>query len=235
MERRYVNVAETAKLVRQALKESFPGVKFSVRSDSYSGGASIRVRYEDGPAAKLVEAVAKQFEGGYFDGMIDYKGSVYHQMDGQPVKFGADFIFVNRDHSDAQIARAIEFVAAKYGERVVDGLAATVDDFKMGRLWSVPMFENFHAGIHNLQGHINQALAKFSSVAQPAKSATLARVKPAGDDGYGAGTVGQDGKGGENGYARPERTQQRAEVGGLVTQIVKLAEFAAMEPVGGVQ
>lgn len=38
--RKYLSCAETAKLLRQALKESFPGVKFSVRSSVYSGGAN---------------------------------------------------------------------------------------------------------------------------------------------------------------------------------------------------
>ena len=37
----YLTCAETAKLVRSALKAAFPGVKFSVCSSTYSGGASI--------------------------------------------------------------------------------------------------------------------------------------------------------------------------------------------------
>ena len=40
---KYFTCAETAKLIRQSLKEAFPGVKFSVRSSTYSGGASIDV------------------------------------------------------------------------------------------------------------------------------------------------------------------------------------------------
>jgi Large polyvalent protein associated domain 29 len=67
----YLSCAETAKLVRSALKKAFPGVKFSVRSSVYSGGASIQVGWTDGPSTKAVEAVAKAYEGGGFDGMID--------------------------------------------------------------------------------------------------------------------------------------------------------------------
>ena len=70
---RYLTCAETAVLVRKALKAKFPDVKFSVRSDTYSGGASIRVTWLLGPTTKQVEAVAKQFQGGDFDGMIDLK------------------------------------------------------------------------------------------------------------------------------------------------------------------
>ena len=72
----YLTCAETAKLVRTALKKAFPGVKFSVRSSVYAGGASINVRWTDGPARKVVEAVAKRYAGGGFDGMIDMKYNV---------------------------------------------------------------------------------------------------------------------------------------------------------------
>ena len=72
-ETRYLSCAETAKLVRGALKREFPGVKFSVRSKTYSGGASIRVRWTDGPTTESVKAVASVYAGGGFDGMIDMK------------------------------------------------------------------------------------------------------------------------------------------------------------------
>jgi hypothetical protein len=48
-ESQYLSCAETAKLVRKVLKTAFQGVKFSVRSDTYSGGASIDIRWTDGP------------------------------------------------------------------------------------------------------------------------------------------------------------------------------------------
>ena len=69
----YLSCAETAKLVRAALKTGFPGVKFSVRSDSYAGGASINVTWTDGPQAAAVKAVTDSYSGADFDGMIDLK------------------------------------------------------------------------------------------------------------------------------------------------------------------
>lgn len=194
MSRKYLNCAESAKLIRSALKESFPGVKFSVRSNVYSGGASIDISYQDGPAAKLVEAVAKQLQGGYFDGMIDYKGSCYHLLDGAPVSFGNDFVFVKREHSDAQIARAIAFLQAKYPGNNIE---ASVEQFKSGKLWNVyPTGGNWSPN-NSLQCMLNAALSKFSSAAAPAPSATLERVSFQGDDGYGQGTVGMNGSGGD--------------------------------------
>src|SRR4051794_17392857 len=53
----YLSVATTAKLVRTALKTQFPRIKFTVRSRSYSGGASIDVAWTDGPCAAAVEAI----------------------------------------------------------------------------------------------------------------------------------------------------------------------------------
>lgn len=188
MDRQYLSVAETAKLVRQALKESFPGVKFSVRSDSYSGGASIDVRWTDGPNAKQVKAVTSDFEGSYFDGMIDYKGSCYHALDGKPVRFGADFIFENRGYSDAAIERAIRTLQARYpGNFAIVADRISVEAWRTGRLWNV------NDGLlgDNYQTLLNVELSKQSDRLAAAKSATLERVQFRGDDGYGQGTVGK--------------------------------------------
>ena len=71
METKYLSCAETAKLVRAALKKNFPRVKFSVRSSVYSGGASIDVSWVLGPTTREVDTVAGQFESADFDGSID--------------------------------------------------------------------------------------------------------------------------------------------------------------------
>jgi len=68
---KYFSCAETAKLVRQSLKEAYAGVKLSVRSSTYSGGASIDVSWIDGPNAAQVESITKGFRAAYFDGSID--------------------------------------------------------------------------------------------------------------------------------------------------------------------
>ena len=73
MSTKYLSCAETAKLVRKQLAAKFPGVKFSVVSKTYSGGASIRVTYMDGPNIHAVKQVAEHFEGATFDSMQDMK------------------------------------------------------------------------------------------------------------------------------------------------------------------
>ena len=69
----WISCADTAKLIRVALRREFPDTKFGVRSKTYSGGASIDIKWTDGPTRKAVEAVAKSYAGGDFDGMIDLK------------------------------------------------------------------------------------------------------------------------------------------------------------------
>lgn len=104
----YLSWSDTAKLLRAALKAAWPGVKFSVRSSSYAGGASIDVAWTDGPTQSEVEAVAGLYAGATFDGMIDLKS--HHSTllastggDVRVVQFGADFVFCHRTISDALI------------------------------------------------------------------------------------------------------------------------------------
>lgn len=121
----YLTCAQTAKLVRAALKQAFPDLRFSVRSKTYSGGASINVSYSGGPCTPPVQAVVNAYRGADFDGMVDLKTYNRHYLlpdgsvrlssyypDGtsgpvgvvqalpegaREVRFGADFIFVTRD------------------------------------------------------------------------------------------------------------------------------------------
>ena len=67
----YVSTKECAKLIRQALKKTFPGCRFSVRTHTYSGGSHVTVRWLDGPTTKQVEAITDLYYGVSFDGSID--------------------------------------------------------------------------------------------------------------------------------------------------------------------
>jgi hypothetical protein len=111
----YVSPADTAKLLRAALKAAFPGVKFSVRTDSYSMGASIRVGWVDGPRQREVKKIARQYEGASFDGMTDMKSYHNVMVDGVETHYGADFIFTNRRYSVELLTAAAEKVAALWG------------------------------------------------------------------------------------------------------------------------
>ncbi len=187
----YLSCAQTAKLVRAALKEAFPGVKFSVRSDVYSGGASIRINYTNGPSEAQVKGIAQAFQGGYFDGMTDYQGSNYNSLDGVEVRFGADFVFVNRQLTAPVLTGIVVDVCNRYqldNEVVISDSkysGAFISDIK-------PDADSDRRGFDTryIQRLIGDAINEYSED-DAAESATLNRVAFLGDDGYGYGSVGR--------------------------------------------
>lgn len=77
--------------VRKALRTAFPlhrASTFSIRSSVYSGGASITVRWKDGPSVEDVASVTRHFSGA--------------DLNGERVHFGADYVFTNRTRVHAR-------------------------------------------------------------------------------------------------------------------------------------
>jgi hypothetical protein len=74
----YLSCADTAAILRGELSRRWPSVRFSVRSSTYSGGASIDVTYTDGPALADVEKICNRLAGADFDGSIDLKTYRHH-------------------------------------------------------------------------------------------------------------------------------------------------------------
>lgn len=68
---RYINITETAKIVRAELKAAFPRAGFSVRASKYSMGCHLEIVWVDGPTREEVAAIADKFYGTGFDGMTD--------------------------------------------------------------------------------------------------------------------------------------------------------------------
>lgn len=167
MSTQYYSVAETAKLVRKALKEAFPDVKFSVRSSSYAGGASIGVSWTDGPNEPQVAAITNVFRGSYFDGMTDYQGARYAMIDGQMVRFGADYIHTRRSYSRRQCERVI----ARYPRVACELTGGREDDCGI----TGPDFEATRP--------VLQALYRLSDRLRIRASATAGRVIYCGNDG----------------------------------------------------
>lgn len=160
-----------AKLIRAILRESFPSVRFSVRSHSYSMGASVYVNWTDGPTERCVSELLSPLNGRYFDAMIDYSGSRYASLDGEPVSFAAN-ASCTRERGPLCEAMAKAWQELSHDERhrlryKLD-LSARYDNDDMAReLWR-----------------------SWSPGHDPKPSVTLARIKFIGDDGYGQGTVG---------------------------------------------
>jgi hypothetical protein len=63
--------AKAATAIKQELKKAFPNTKFSVKSDSFSGGDSVRINWIDGPTTEMVDNIVSKYQYGSFNGMID--------------------------------------------------------------------------------------------------------------------------------------------------------------------
>lgn len=82
------------KNIRKELDKHFPGLMFSIKSESYSGGDSINVNWTDGATRDEVEKIAKKYQEGHFDGMNDiyeYGDRAFNDLFG-----GVKYLFCNR-------------------------------------------------------------------------------------------------------------------------------------------
>lgn len=64
-------VAQCAAAIKAELKSAFPSVKFSVRSESFSGGNSVDISWIDGVTDEQVRAITDKYQFGHFDGITD--------------------------------------------------------------------------------------------------------------------------------------------------------------------
>lgn len=117
-----------AKNIRAELKAAFPGIKFAVRTERYTGGTSLNVTWTDGPTTEMVDAIAGKYQEGSFNGMEDiyeYGNRVFTDIFG-----GAKYVFAQRARSDALVIEAIAAVAAKFGAEPL-----SIEDYRQGGAW----------------------------------------------------------------------------------------------------
>lgn len=121
-----------AKNIRQVLKRAFPGVKFSVRKNSYG---SVAIEWTDGPTEKDVENAAGGFKGGYFCGQEDMY--VRQRTPWTEVFGAAEYINERRHHSAEMIERAIEQVFTEWSNSLEGIDRPTVEQYEGGKLYTV--------------------------------------------------------------------------------------------------
>lgn len=63
--------ANCAAAIREELKTSFAGVKFSVTSENFSMGNSVNIKWIDGPTEDEVKTITGKYQYGHFNGMED--------------------------------------------------------------------------------------------------------------------------------------------------------------------
>ena len=143
-----------AKNIRTELKRAFPSVKFSVRSESYSGGNAVRISWADGPTSEQVEKITDKYSGGSFDGMTDcynYRRSPWTEVFGE-----AKYVTQSRHNSDAAILSAARRTKAKLG-----GIAESVDEiaaaYKKGAVYQIKQ-----SGGCDVERHLNMAISRHT-------------------------------------------------------------------------
>lgn len=174
-ERTYLTPAETAKMLRKHLKREFPGVDFRVRTSTYSGGASIRVFWTNGPTKEAVDAIAQGYKGGGFDGMIDmaYSYDSYLLPDGtlmvagtggtessmgsvprwkneppagaKPVRTCNSFVFTDRNYTKDAYDAELATVMAELAQY---GITDPDSYAAEGRFYAMPMAHNGRQAAH---------------------------------------------------------------------------------------
>ncbi len=79
--------ALAANAIKAELKASFPNVKFSVKSENYSGGDAVNIYWTDGPDNEAVNNIVRKYEYGTFDGMTDCYNYTNRRTDIPQTKF----------------------------------------------------------------------------------------------------------------------------------------------------
>lgn len=124
---------ETADALRKALREAFPGVRFSVRMARGTAYGWLSVSYVDGPTWEAVRAITHGFQSSHFDGMDDsyhqIEPTLYSRPDGSlyEIRWGSCGVNVTRDYSPEASAWA-EGVAVRGSRWWPLGVDAWRDD-----------------------------------------------------------------------------------------------------------
>ena len=102
-----------AKNIKKELAKAFPGVKFSVRSQSFSGGDFIDIDWTDGPTEEMVKKITDKYQEGDFDGMEDiYRNN--HENVWPEVFGGAKYVMEQRRDSGKLILKTAQNMYPKY-------------------------------------------------------------------------------------------------------------------------
>lgn len=63
--------ALAAAQIRKILKAAYPATKFRVTSQSFAGGDSVYIDYQNGPPSSTIQRLTAPFQYGHFNGMDD--------------------------------------------------------------------------------------------------------------------------------------------------------------------
>ncbi len=103
--------AKAAQAIRKELKSKFPEIKFSVTSQTYSGGDNVNILYSNAIPTEEVEKITRKYQDGDFDGMID----LYLYKSNPENLPRAKYVFVRREIDDEIKQSVKNEIARKFG------------------------------------------------------------------------------------------------------------------------
>lgn len=109
--------ARAAANLKKELTAAFPGVRFSVTSDTFSMGNSVTASYTDGPAFETVTDITGKYQNGHFNGMEDiyeYDRSAFGAAV-DSVLGRAKYVHADREYSDDIKEQAQRAICTAYG------------------------------------------------------------------------------------------------------------------------
>lgn len=107
-----LTAAETAKLIRQELKATWPAVKFTVHSSNHSGGSSVRVGWLDGPTEDKVHRLMRRYGGAEFDVYTDCKE---YAKPAEDLPQSISWLSCRRGYTLPAYTRAVKGICDDYG------------------------------------------------------------------------------------------------------------------------
>jgi hypothetical protein len=110
----------TAKAIRAELKVTFPNVKFSVTSQTYSGGNSVNISYIDFLTIEQIELITDKYQFGNFNSQEDLYEYSNCIKDLPQVKY----VFVDRSASEATKQILFDVLAKRHEGFTTDGYNA---------------------------------------------------------------------------------------------------------------
>lgn len=140
-------VKETGQQIRKALKQAFPGTKFSLRMATGTAYGWFDLTWTDGPTPSQVDAVANAFRSSYFDGMDDST----HQISA-PLVAEADGVIREHEWSCSGVngSRMLSAEARAWFEAYVDARGGVE---QLGDGWAdVHVLVNRYANAADLTG-----------------------------------------------------------------------------------
>ena len=148
MKTKYISTTDTAKIIRKVLKESFPGVKFSVCL--VENGRTVRISWLDGPSTNKLGEMLSVFE--------------------RSGNYEPEFIDLKRGYSDAGSNAILRKICNRARIKTI-----TIDDISKSR---GVMWNKYVPSLHDYLGHLFNKENKSTSFGIAQYSETLASNFP---------------------------------------------------------